>query len=66
MRRGGSGALTFKRSGLIYGTDDEPPGFRLGRMEQAASRVRSATVGAFESCALWHFFALGSPKSWLP
>src|SRR6266852_8659791 len=21
--------LTFKRSGLIYGTDDEPPGFRL-------------------------------------
>src|SRR6266851_3317721 len=59
--------LTFKRSGLIYGTDDEPPGFRL-RIKGAASghKVRSATVGAFQSCTLWHFFALGILKSWLP
>lgn len=27
ITQGGCGALTFKRSGLIYGTDHEPPGF---------------------------------------
>lgn len=45
-------ALTFRRSTLIYGTD-EPSEFGL-REEQPTVAVSVATVG-FRNATLWHF-----------